>query len=95
MQGDIRALLALLVDFGVTPDSLTEPTSTAAVAAQLYAGLEPCRLARMAPNASPHPPPSDTTGTLKLSPLGLMDEVQPEIGDDAEGRGFLVAGSHR
>ena len=95
MQGDIRALLALLVDLGVTPDNLTEPTSTAAVAAQLRTqGSSPADWLEWLQMHPPHPPPSDTTGTLKLSPLGLMDEVQPEIGDDAEGRGLLDRWDH-
>ena len=92
---DIGALLALLQELGVTTDSLTGLTSAASIALHLRGqASSPADWLEWLRLHPPQPPPSDTTGTLRLSPLALMDEVQPEIGEDAEGRGLLDRWDH-
>jgi len=90
VQGDIEALLALGTQLNPDIPSLPNVTSAASLAAQWREHLtDPSSLS---PWLTKHPPTTTDTHTplsLELIPMGLLDEVQPDLGDDPQGRGIL------
>ena len=89
-EHDIAALMTLLIAMGLQEGLPAEPVRSEALANRLRA--QPQDREAFAEWLAKHPkPPShpERHHTLTVNPIGLMDEVQHEIGADAEGHGLL------
>ena len=94
-EHDLAALMTLLIELGLHDGLPTEPVRAAALADRLRS--RPQDRAALAAWIAAHPePPSQPEHhqTLMLNPIGLMDEVQHELGADAAGHGLLDRWDH-
>jgi hypothetical protein len=89
-EADVDALMSLLTALIEHPPQLQPFGSAASLAARLREHLDnPVSLAPWLAHQPPQPPSEQTQVVLQLVPMGQLDEVQPDIGADAEGRGLL------
>ena len=89
-QSDIDDLLALGTHLNPQIPKPSNIRSAASLAAQWREHLT--TPSSLSPWLAKNPPKTTDTHTplsLKLIPLGLLDEVQPDLGDDPQGRGIL------
>ena len=94
-EDDVAALSTLLADLGIEGEFATEPLHAKALASHLR--TPPDISTEGAAVIAGHLPPLgpfEPHAPLALTPLGLMDEVQHEVGADAEGRGLLDRWDH-
>jgi len=90
VQDDIDALLAIGAQLNPDIPPLSKVNSAASLAAQWREHLT--TPSSLSPWLAKHPPNTSDTHTplsLDLIPMGLLDEVQPDLGDDSQGRGIL------
>jgi len=94
-DNDIADLLSLLGDLGLQAVSESKPSGAAELADQLRAqSSSTTTLAEWLSHQPTAPTQPGTQRVLVLTPVGLMDEVQHELGADAEGRGILDRWDH-
>ena len=87
---DIAALQAMSLALNPAMPDLAHVSTAASLAAQWRESQQPTQEFR--PWLANHPPSSAETHTpvtLDLIPLGTLDEVQPDLGEDTQGRGIL------
>ncbi len=92
---DVAALMTLLMDLGIDEDLPIGPISAAALVAKLRE--QPMTASGLGSwlNHQPSPPTQTaTTLVMDMTPVGVMDEIQHELGDDAEGHGLLDRWQH-
>jgi hypothetical protein len=89
-EADVEALIGLLTTLVEHPPQLQPTGSAASLAARLREHLDnPASLAPWLAHQQPQAPSEQTQVVLQLVPMGQLDEVQPDIGADATGRGLL------
>lgn len=87
---DIAGLMVLLVELGVRGGLDADPIAIDSIAEQLGAQpVDPDALVALLERLPPPPIDPVVRHQWLRTPVGLMDEVQHELGDDAEGRGLL------
>ena len=90
IDGDVSALQAMSDALHPSMPQSSHLTSAASLAAHWRESFQPDdTLHSWLSEHTPKTPDSRTPMSLDLFPLGLMDEVQPDLGDDRHGRGIL------
>ncbi len=92
---DVAALMTLLMDLGIEDDLPVGSLSAAALVAKLREHpMAPGGLGRWLKEQPPPPTQTATTLMMDMTQEGVMDEIQHELGEDAEGRGLLDRWQH-
>ena len=89
-EEDVAALQAMGVTLNPELPELAHVSTAASLAAQWREALEPTQ--ELSPWLANHPPSAAETHTpitLDLIPMGMLDEIQPDVGEDVRGRGIL------